>query len=154
MDDFSWVCTYFQSFHRGLTWNFVSGHLISSTPNGSSQLWSMTFPSGVHSRIGELPQTTKPVLAVHDLISINCHWFIFNTMCCMSGLECIRSQLNLWKISHGFFVYGKLYGTVMPWIYMFVPSSIFLTLPGFLFNAIDSVFINTKWIIQTVLSCW
>ena len=47
---------------RGLTSNFVSGHFTSSSPKGSSQLGSITFATGEHSRIGELLHTTNPLL--------------------------------------------------------------------------------------------
>ena len=39
---------------KGLTWNFFSGHLPSSSPKGSSQLGTITFPSREHPRIWEL----------------------------------------------------------------------------------------------------
>ena len=86
---------------RGLTWNFVSGHLTSSSPKGSSLFVSFTFPSGEHPRIGELVRMHNKstlenmywcFLTVHVLvIPVNCYWLVFNPMSCVSRVEC------LWK---------------------------------------------------------
>lgn len=66
---------------RGLTWNFVSGHLTAISPK-ESELGSITFPSGEHPRIVVLEYTTNPLflnmywcfLAVHVfVIFVNCY---------------------------------------------------------------------------------
>ena len=102
---------------KGLTWNFFSGHLPSSSPKGSSQLGTITFPSREHPRIWEL---AGAYVVVQFYLWYMCNLFL--------------NQYNIFWTSTNFLNQYKIFWTgtkcfnlalfVSTWVNLFQPRSI------------------------------